>query len=107
MAESSEVVVIGAGAAGCAAAFYLAEAGIRTTVVERQGVASYASGYSAGGLNPLQGAQIPGPLAPMAQASFEMHLDMWERLEEASGVDFHARRIGAVNVAFDEEDFAR
>ena len=106
MAESSEVVVIGAGAAGCAAAFYLAEAGIRTTVVERQGVASYASGYSAGGLNPLQGAQIPGPLAPMAQASFEMHLDMWDRLEEASGVDFHARRVGAVNVAFDEEDFA-
>ena len=106
MAESSEVVVIGAGAAGCAAAFYLAGAGVRTTVVERQGVASYASGYSAGGLNPLQGAQIPGPLAPMAQASFEMHLGLWERLEEASGVDFHARRTGAVNVAFDEEDFA-
>ena len=106
MAQSSDVVVIGAGAAGCAAAFYLAESGIRTTVVERQGVASYASGYSAGGLNPLQGAQIPGPLAPMAQSSFEMHLGLWERLEEASGVDFHARRTGAVDVAFDEADFA-
>ena len=107
MANSSEVVVIGGGAAGCAAAFYLAEAGVRTTVVEREGVASYASGYSAGGLNPLQGAGIPGPLAPMARASFEIHLDMWERLEEASGVDFHAARIGSVDVAFDDEDFIR
>lgn len=106
MTESSDVVVIGGGAAGCAAAFYLAESGIRTTVVERQGVASYASGYSAGGLNPLQGAQIPGPLAPMAWASFEMHLGLWERLEEASGVDFHARRTGAVDVAFEQADFA-
>ena len=105
MAQTSEVVVIGGGAAGCAAAFYLAEAGIRTTVVERQGVASYASGYSAGGLNPLQGAQIPGPLAPMAWASFGMHLGLWERLEEASGVDFQARRTSAVNIAFDEKDF--
>lgn len=107
MAESSDVVVIGAGAAGCATAFYLAEAGTRATVVERQGVASYASGYSAGGLNPLQGAQIPGPLAPMAWASFEMHLALWERLEEASGVDFRAARIGSVDVAFDEGEFPR
>lgn len=107
MADVSDVVVIGAGAAGCAAAFYLAEAGIRTTVVERQGVAAYASGYSAGGLNPLQGAQIPGPLAPMARASFEMHLELWERLEEASGVDFRAARVGSVDVAFDESEFAR
>ena len=107
MTDSSEVVVIGGGAAGCAAALYLAESGIRTTVVERQGVASYASGYSAGGLNPLQGAGIPGPLAPLAWESFRMHLELWERLEEASGVDFHARRIGSVDVAFDEDEFAR
>ncbi len=107
MADLSDVVVIGAGAAGCAAAFCLAEAGIRTTVVERQGVAAYASGYSAGGLNPLQGAQIPGPLAPMARASFEMHLALWERLTEASGIDFRAARVGSVDVAFDEAEFAR
>ena len=106
MAESSEVVVIGGGAAGCAAAFCLAEAGIRTTIVEREGVASYASGYSAGGLNPLQGAGIPGPLAPMAWQSFRMHLELWERLEEASGVDFHARRISSVDAAFDDEELA-
>ena len=106
MADSSEVVVIGGGAAGCAAAFCLAEAGIRTTIVEREGVASYASGYSAGGLNPLQGAGIPGPLAPMAWQSFRMHLELWERLEEVSGVDFHARRINSVDAAFDDSEFA-
>ena len=32
-----------------------------------------ASGFSAGGLNPLEGAGIPGPLAPLAIESFNLN----------------------------------
>jgi glycine/D-amino acid oxidase-like deaminating enzyme len=63
------VVIIGDGAAGCATAYYLARAGVNAIVVEREGIAANASGYNAGGLNPLQGAGIPGPLASFALES--------------------------------------
>ena len=69
MAETSDVVVVGGGAAGCAVAYYLALAGVKATIVEQEGVATQASGFSAGGLNPLQGTGIPGPLGPLAGES--------------------------------------
>ena len=71
MVETSEAVIVGGGAAGCAVAYYLVRSGVKATVVEGQGVASQGSGYAAGGLNPLQGAGIPGPLGPFAWESFQ------------------------------------
>ena len=44
MAESSDVVIVGGGAAGCAAAYYLALAGVKAAIIEREGIASQASG---------------------------------------------------------------
>ena len=102
MADSSEVVVVGGGAAGCAVAYYLAKVGIKVTIVEREGVGAMASGFSAGGLNPLEGAGIPGPLAPLAIQSFRMHQAIWAELIEGSGVDFGPKVISVVQVAFDE-----
>jgi glycine oxidase len=104
MADKAEVVIIGGGAAGCAAAYYLAKAGVKTAIIEREGIGSQASGYSAGGLNPLQGAGIPGPLGPLAIESFRMHLRMWDQLMSESGVDFQLQMISMVRVAFDESD---
>ena len=77
MVETSEAVIVGGGAAGCAVAYYLVRSGVKATVVEGQGVASQGSGYAAGGLNPLQGAGIPGPLGPFAWESFQMHFNLW------------------------------
>ena len=102
MTDTSDVVIVGGGAAGCATAYYLATAGVKTTIVEREGVASKASGFSAGGLNPLQGAGIPGPLGPLAVQSYLMHLGLWDRLESESGVDFSPAVISVVSVAFDD-----
>lgn len=104
--NSSDVVIVGGGAAGCAVAYYLARAGIPSTIIERDGVAANASGFSAGGLNPLEGAGIPGALGPLAIASFRMHLDMWEELTERSGIDFGLRVISSVRVGFDDSDIA-
>ncbi len=87
MAETSEVVIIGGGAAGCAVAYYLAKAGVKATVVERVGIGSQASGYSAGGLNPLQGAGIPGPLGSLYIESFQIHQDMWDQLHKLGESD--------------------
>ena len=102
MTDTSDVVIVGGGAAGCATAYYLATAGVKTTIVERESVASKASGFSAGGLNPLQGAGIPGPLGPLAVQSYLMHLGLWDRLKSESGVDFSPAVISVVSVAFDD-----
>jgi glycine oxidase len=105
MADTTDVVIVGGGVAGCATAYYLAKQGIKSTIIEREGIASKASGFSAGGLNPLQGAGIPGPLGPLAIKSFRMHEEIWPELLE-SGVDFEPETISVVAVAYDESEFA-
>ena len=106
MTTSTEVAIIGGGVAGCATAYYLAKAGITSTIIEREGISSQSSGYNAGGLNPLQGAGIPGPLAPLAAESFELHQGLAQSLQEESGIEFHPRMVTMVKVAFDESEFA-
>ena len=104
MTTTTQVAIIGGGAMGCATAYYLAKAGVRSTVIEREGIATQASGYNAGGLNPLQGAGIPGPLSDIAAATFGMHGDLAQRLEDESGVEYHHKTIAFVTVAFDDSD---
>ena len=106
MGDTAEVVIVGGGAAGCAAAYYLAKAGVKATIIEREGVGSQASGYSAGGLNPLQGAGIPGPLGSLAKESFRMHLGMWDQLKGEADVDFQSRVVSNVTVAFGENELS-
>ena len=102
MPESSDVVIVGGGAAGCSVAYHLALAGVKSIIVEGQGVATQASGFSAGGLNPLQGSGIPGPLGPLAMESYLMHLDLFSQLLEGTGIDYEGRIISLLKVAFDE-----
>ncbi len=102
--NSTDVVIVGGGAAGCAVAYYLGLAGVSSTIVEREGIAAFASGYSAGGLNPLEGAGIPGRLGAFAMTSFKMHKDIWGDLIERSGIDFQPEIISSVRVAFNGFD---
>ena len=104
MAETSDVVIIGGGAAGSAAAYYLSLAGVKATIVEREGVASQASGFSAGGLNPLQGAEIPGRLGALAWESYLLHLALWEELPEETGIGYDGRVMSAIRLAFEESE---
>ena len=104
MADSSEVVIVGGGAAGCSVAYHLALAGVKVTVIEEAGVGTQASGFSAGGLNPLQGTGIPGPLGPLAIESYDMHLALWDDLKEQTGIDYDGRIISLLKVAFDEDE---
>ena len=102
----SDVVIIGGGAAGCAAAYYLAQRGISATIIERDGIATAASGYNAGGLNPLEGHGWPDPLLTMALQSFRLHQDLWQQLPEDTGIDYHGRITSILKVALDEAELA-
>ena len=102
MPETTEVAIIGGGAAGCAVAYYLAEAGVSSTIIEREGVASQASGYAAGGLNPLTGTGIPGPLAAFAWESFELHKALYPKLLSMTEIDYGLRQTSEVMLTFDK-----
>jgi len=104
MTEGTEVVVLGAGIAGCAAAYYLAREGVRVKVVEREAPASGASGYAVGLLNPLTGTGIPGPLSAFAEAAFKVHKGLWGELEAEAGLDIQARTAPHLQLCFTEDD---
>lgn len=102
MRDIGDVVIVGGGAAGCAVAYYLGQAGVRATLIERDSIGMQASGYSAGGLNPLHG--LAASMSPLAMASFELHLALWEELRQATGRDCQGRRIATIKVACDQAD---
>lgn len=102
MRDIGHVVIVGGGVAGCAVAYYLGQAGVKATLIEREGIGLQASGYSAGGVNPLHG--LAAPMRPLAVASFTLHLALWDELRQITGRDCQGRRISTVNVAFDQAD---
>ena len=95
MAERSpDVVIVGGGIAGMTTAYYLAAARVTSVVVERDAIGSHASGFAYGGLSPLSGFGIPGPMAEIAQEGMRLHRELSKSLLEESGidVDFRVRR---------------
>ena len=104
MAETTDVVIIGGGAAGCAVAYYLAQAGVKSTIVEREGIGNQASGNAAGGLNPLTGIGIPGPLATFAWECYELHSSLYEVLKDATTIDYQHRTVAKIDLALNEAE---
>ena len=101
--KNPDVVIIGAGGAGCAAGYYLANANKKVLIIEKEAIASHASGFAFGGLQPLAGAGIPGPTLPLAIASHGLHKSLASILEEETGIDTHFRIHPRMNLAFNEE----
>ncbi|MDA1127529.1 MAG: FAD-dependent oxidoreductase [Chloroflexi bacterium] len=104
MAETTDVAIIGGGAAGCAVAYYLAQSGVRSTIIERDGLGNQASGYSAGGLNPLTGIGIPGPLGAFGWECFQLHIRLYDSLKEQSGIDYQHRTVAKLDLALLESE---
>lgn len=96
---SPAIAIVGGGIAGCATAYYLAARGVASTIIERDAIAAAASGFAYGGLNPLAGAGIPGPMAPLAAWAFALHQQLAEALA-AAGCAVGFRRRETMQLAF-------
>jgi sarcosine oxidase subunit beta len=94
---STEVVVIGGGISGTAAAYELARAGARVTLLEQGSLASMASGWTLAGVR--QSGRHPAEL-PLATAA----VVRWERLGEELGADIEYRREGNLRLARSPEE---
>jgi glycine oxidase len=98
-----DIIVVGAGVIGLAAAFELASAGLRPLVLDEVGVASGASGVAAGMLAPLAEAHdMPADLLRAAIVSAAMYAPFVARVQ-AHGGDCGFRPDGTVIVAADRD----
>src|SRR5437870_7796680 len=108
MAERSpDVVIVGGGVAGMTTAYYLAKARVTSVVVERDAIGSHASGVAYGGLSPLSGFGIPGPLTEIAQDGMRLHRELAKSLLEEAGIDVDFRVRSSLALAFTESDVRR
>ena len=105
--SSSDVVIIGGGIVGIATAYFLAKAGIKSLVVERDAVGSHASGFAYGGLSPLSGTGIPGPLAEVAQEGMRLHREFAQSLAEETRINIEFRVRPSLALAFTEPEVQR
>src|SRR5262245_15480018 len=102
-----DVVIAGGGIAGMLVAYYLARAGVPSVVIERDAIGSHASGFAYGGLSPLSGFGIPGPLAEMAQEGMRLHRELAESVVEETGITVDFRSRPSLALAFTEADAQR
>jgi glycine oxidase len=98
------IAIIGGGITGVFAAYFLTQLGAAATIIERGEIGSQASAHNAGGLNPLHGPGIPGPLYELALRSLRLHLAQWDEVRRLSGVDFHGRFVPRMHVALDDHE---
>jgi glycine oxidase len=108
MAQSSaDIVIVGGGLAGMTTAYYLAKSGVPSVVVERDAIGSHASGFAYGGLSPLSGFGIPGPMAEIALDGMRLHRELSKALLEETGIDVDFRVRSSLALAFTEADVGR
>ena len=136
MAMKDGVIIVGAGAAGCSVAYHLARRGITSQIIDREGIASRASGKAwavweyppATCLAPdldvtvsvppiLAEADLQSEIAQRqeyAQRMVDLHWIGYHRLpeaihelEERGGIDVGYRELPFVQIALSEEEEER
>ena len=101
---AADVVIVGGGVTGCAAAYYLTTMGVRPVVIERERVAGAASGFAQGGLYTMSGPGMDGPFFPLVRESIRLHRELYPVLTEATGLDSRLAEKDILTVALEHDD---
>lgn len=103
MSGRPDALVVGGGVIGTACAWFLAREGLSVTLLERDDLASRASGAAAGMLLPFGEAEAEGPFLHWATRSLALFPELCSELHERSGIDPELERCGALHVAASED----
>lgn len=106
MAESYDVIVVGGGPVGAAAARELSLAGRRVLVLEPGGDTGQGWRAAAGMLAPQIEAQPDDPMLELGLAGRELYSTLAPALREATGIDIGLWREGIAHVAATETESA-
>lgn len=99
----ADVIVVGAGIIGCAAALELARRGLSVTVVERDSPGRRATWAAAGMLSPF-GEGAGGEFLDLAEESLNRFAAFSHALQDQSGIDVEFRSAGKLHVALPGEE---
>ncbi len=113
--KSADVVVVGAGVAGCTTAYFLSKEGVRVTVVEQDAVGSHASGFAFGNLNyywiyywtSQLGVNVLNKFLAAALESYRLHSTLFQELFESTGIDTYYQEGIELNLAFTDDEMNR
>jgi len=82
----ADVVIVGGGIIGCLTAYYLLQRGLSSVVIEADGIASGASGTSAGWLTPYS-HENDSAMLTLSPATLRLHPELAETLPSVTGID--------------------
>ncbi|MDB4516190.1 FAD-dependent oxidoreductase [Crocinitomicaceae bacterium] len=106
-----EVLVIGAGIAGCSTAFWLGREGIKSIIVDKGAANSQASGGNAGSLHVQllsfdfgNKAESGGSPALKTLQLQKEAVALWKELQDELSKDFQIKTVGGLMVAENEQD---
>ncbi|MBI2872578.1 MAG: glycine oxidase ThiO [Chloroflexi bacterium] len=104
MSKAPDVIIVGGGIIGCLSAYFLGKHGLTSLVIERDAIASQASGAAAGLLTPLAESSAPGALTDLCMESLRLHRELVGPLTEESGVDYLFADTPILRPAFTEDE---
>lgn len=103
MSHTTDVAIIGGGVIGCSIAYQLSKKGIKSTVFEKNKLASGASGATAGIIGPIWYLDHTiKPYFDMGMRSLEIFPSFVEELKEA-GIDPEFQQNGGMKIVLDED----
>jgi glycine oxidase len=100
------VIIVGGGVIGCACAFYLAQAGARSLLLERTHIAAEASGGAGGLLTAHAQTDEPGPLLDLMRAGRALFEPLAAELRARTEMDIELRPLGPLVPASGETQAA-
>ena len=74
MKNSYDIIIIGGGIVGVSAAYYASLENLRVLLIEKDSIASHASGFAYGGITPHVGLEENDPYNQISQYSYNLHL---------------------------------
>ena len=99
---SPDVLIVGGGVIGCAAAYACTKAGLRVMLVERERIGAGASSAAAGLLAPQVEAFQPDDFFQFGLAGRAEHAPLSAQLLDELGMDVEYRASGVLRVALEE-----
>jgi glycine oxidase len=102
--QLADIIIIGGGVIGCSIAYHLAKDGFKATVLERDAIASGASGVAAGMLTVSIEHLRAGPQFDLGLASLKIYPETLKAVHEASGIDPEYIQAGSLKLAYTEQE---
>ena len=102
--ERCDIVIVGAGAIGCAIAYFLSQEGLQVTILEQDSIGSGSSAHATGLFTLLGSDFTDGPSFEMALASHLICKTLVPVLEQDTSIATQFQQKQAIRLALDEEE---